>query len=107
MLAIEYALKYQKHLKGLVLSSMTASIASYVEYVDKLRAALPPEVLAVLVKYEEKGDFETPEYQAVMLKEVYGRHVCRLDPWPDPVRGPSSTLNRRSTTPCRGPTNSS
>ena len=27
MLAIEYALKYQKHLKGLVLSSMTASIA--------------------------------------------------------------------------------
>ena len=42
MLAIEYALKYQKHLKGLVLSSMTASIASYVEYVNKLRAALPP-----------------------------------------------------------------
>ena len=85
MLAIEYALKYQKHLKGLVLSSMTASIASYVEYVNKLRAALPPEVLAVLVKYEEKGDYENPEYQAVMFKEVYGRHVCRLDPWPDPV----------------------
>src|SRR6476659_3637327 len=58
MLAIEYALKYQKHLKGLVLSSMTASIASYVEYVNKLRAALPPEVLAVLLKYEEKGDYE-------------------------------------------------
>jgi proline iminopeptidase len=85
MLAIEYALKYQKHLKGLVLSSMTASIASYVEYVNKLRAALPPEVLAVLVKYEEKGDYENPEYQAVMFKEVYGRHVCRVDPWPDPV----------------------
>ncbi len=85
MLAIEYALKYQKHLKGLVLSSMTASIASYVEYVNKLRAALPPAVLATLVKYEEKGDYENPEYQAVMFKEVYGRHVCRVDPWPDPV----------------------
>jgi proline iminopeptidase len=85
MLAIEYALKYQKHLKGLVLSSMTASIASYVEYVNKLRAALPPEVLAVLVKYEAKGDYENAEYQEVMFKEVYGRHVCRLDPWPDPV----------------------
>ena len=34
MLAIEYALKYQRHLKGLVLSNMTASIASYVEYVN-------------------------------------------------------------------------
>ena len=85
MLAIEYALKYQTHLKGLVLSSMTASIASYVEYVNKLRAALPPEVLAVLVKYEAKGDYENAEYQEVMFKEVYGRHVCRLDPWPDPV----------------------
>ena len=60
MLAIEYALKYQKHLKGLVLSSMTASIASYVEYVNKLRAALPPEVLAVLEKYEAKGDYDEP-----------------------------------------------
>ena len=85
MLAIEYALKYQTHLKGLVLSSMTASIASYVEYVGKLRAALPKDVLAVLEKYEAKKEYGAPEYQEVMLKEVYGRHVCRLDPWPDPV----------------------
>jgi proline iminopeptidase len=85
MLAIEYALKYQKHLKGLVLSGMTASIASYVEYVGKLRAALPREVIAVLDKYEAKGDYDAPEYQEVMFKEVYGRYVCRLDPWPDPV----------------------
>ena len=85
MLAIEYALKYQTHLKGLVLSGMTASIASYVEYVNKLRAELPKEVLAVLDKYEAKGDYDAPEYQAVMFKEVYGRYICRLDPWPDPV----------------------
>jgi len=85
MLGIEYALKYQKHLKGLVLSSMTASIRSYVEYVNKLRGQLPGSVLAVLERYEAKGDYDAPEYQEVMLREVYGRHVCRLDPWPDPV----------------------
>ncbi|MBI4553609.1 MAG: proline iminopeptidase-family hydrolase, partial [Candidatus Latescibacteria bacterium] len=34
MLAIEYALKYQSHLKGLIISNMTASIPSYVEYIN-------------------------------------------------------------------------
>ncbi|MGE5277883.1 MAG: proline iminopeptidase-family hydrolase [Acidobacteriota bacterium] len=85
MLAIEYALAHQKHLKGLVISSMTASIRSYVEYVNRLRAALPPEVQAVLSKYEAKGEYEAPEYQKAMFEVVYARHLCRLDPWPDPV----------------------
>ncbi len=54
MLGIEYALKYQKHLKGLVLSTMTASIPSYMEYAAKLRAALPADVVAILEKYEAR-----------------------------------------------------
>jgi proline iminopeptidase len=85
MLAIEYALKYQKHLKALVLSSMTASIPSYMVYLAKLRAQLPAEMRAVLDKYEASGQYDAPEYQEVMYKGVYGRHLCRLDPWPDPV----------------------
>ena len=85
MLGIEYALKYQKHLKALVISDMTASIASYVEYINELRKKLPPDVIAVLEKYEAKGEYEAPEYQDAMLKRVYAEHLCRLDPWPDPV----------------------
>ena len=85
MLGIEYALKYQKHLKGLVISDMTASIASYVAYINDLRRKLPPEVIAVLEKYEAKGEFEAPEYEEAMLKQIYSKHLCRLDPWPDPV----------------------
>jgi len=85
MLGIEYALKYQKHVKGFVLSSMTASIPSYMEYAAKLRAALPADVIAVLDKYEKKGEYEAPEYQETMMKQVYSRHVCRLDPWPEPL----------------------
>ncbi len=80
MLGIEYALKYQKHLKSLVISNMTASIASYVKYVNELRAKLPREVIATLEKYEATGDFEAPEYQKAMFDEVYRRHLCRLDP---------------------------
>ncbi|HEY7573941.1 MAG TPA: proline iminopeptidase-family hydrolase, partial [Thermoanaerobaculia bacterium] len=86
MLGIEYVLKYPQHVKGFVLSNMSASIQSYVEYVGKLRAALPKEVLAVLELYEAKGDYEAPEYQEAMFGYVYSRHLCRLDPWPDPVQ---------------------
>jgi proline iminopeptidase len=85
MLGIEYALKYQKHLKAFALSSMTASTPSYMAYAEKLRAALPAEVIAVLDKYEKKGEYEAPEYQETMLKQVYSRHICRLDPWPEPL----------------------
>jgi proline iminopeptidase len=85
MLAIEYALKYPQHLKGLVISDMTASIPSYMEYAGKLRAALPKDVVAVLDKYEAKGEYDAPEYQEAMIGKVYREHLCRLDPWPDPV----------------------
>ena len=85
MLAIEYALKYPQHLKGLVISDMTASIPSYMEYAGKLRAALPKDIVAVLDKYEAKGEYDAPEYQEAMIGKVYREHLCRLDPWPDPV----------------------
>lgn len=103
MLGIEYALKYQKHLKALVISSMTASIASYMAYAAKLRAALPPETIAVLDKYEAKGDYENPEYQKVMLEQVYTRHICRLDPWPDPVERAFKHVNPKVYNTMQGP----
>ncbi|MGH9365035.1 MAG: proline iminopeptidase-family hydrolase, partial [Thermoanaerobaculia bacterium] len=103
MLGIEYALKYQKHLKGLVISSMTASIASYMAYAAKLRAALPKETVAVLDKYEAKGDYENPEYQKVMLEQVYRRHMCRLDPWPDPVERAFKHMNPKVYNTMQGP----
>ena len=43
------------------------------------------DVIAILDKYEKKGEYEAPEYQETMMKQVYSRHVCRLDPWPEPL----------------------
>ncbi len=103
MLGIEYALKYQKHLKGLVLSSMTASIPSYMAYIAKLRAALPAEIQAILAKYEATGEYEAPEYQEAMFRGVYGRHVCRIDPWPDPVARAFKHLNPQVYGTMQGP----
>jgi proline iminopeptidase len=85
MLGIEYALKYQQHLKSLVISDMTASIASYMAYAGELRRNLPKDVIAILDKYEAKNEYSNPEYEQTMFTRVYSEHLCRLDPWPDPV----------------------
>ena len=103
MLGIEYTLKYQKHLKALVISDMTASIASYVTYANELRKALPPEILATLDKYEAKGEYSAPEYEEAMFKGVYTRHLCRLDPWPDPVERTFKHLNQKVYNTMQGP----
>jgi proline iminopeptidase len=103
MLGIEYALKYQQHLKSLVISNMTASIASYVKYINELRAKFPKEVIATLEKYEAKGEFEAPEYQETMFKTVYARHLCRLDPWPEPVERTFKHLNPKVYNTMQGP----
>ena len=86
MLSIEYALKYQSHLKGLVISNMTASVPSYVEYIARLRRRLPKGMQKTLREHEAKGDYLSPEYQEIVFNQVYHRHICRTEPWPDPVQ---------------------
>jgi proline iminopeptidase len=103
MLGIEYALKYQKHLKALVISSMTASIPSYMAYAAKLRAALPEATIAILDKYESRGDYANPEYEKAMFEQVYTRHICRLDPWPDPVMRAFKHLSAQVYNTMQGP----
>lgn len=81
MLAIEYALKYPEHLEGLILSNMTASVASYSEYYSKLRETLSAEDQSLLEKCENEENFDSPEYQAIINKINEG-HICRV-PLPD------------------------
>jgi proline iminopeptidase len=72
-------------------------------YAQKLRAALPADVRAVLDKYESKGDFDAPEYQQAMFGNVYRRHICRLDPWPDSVDRAFRHLNPKVYNTMQGP----
>lgn len=84
MLAIEYALVYQENLKGLIISNMTAGTRAYERSTAELRAALPNEVIKVLDKYEKAGAYKAPEYEKIVFEQVYTRHLCRLNPWPEP-----------------------
>ncbi|GAB4074316.1 proline-specific peptidase family protein [Barrientosiimonas marina] len=85
ILGMEYALKYGDHLAGLVISNMTASIPSYVEYLNVLRNQLPQHLIDTLNKYEAAGDYSAPEYEEIIHEHLDKQHVCRLDPWPSAV----------------------
>ncbi|MFQ5606194.1 MAG: proline iminopeptidase-family hydrolase [bacterium] len=85
LLAMEYALKYQRHLKGLIIANMTASFAKYEKYNARLRGQLRPTLIDTFNYYESRGDFQNPVYQDLVFKEYYTRHICRLPEWPEPV----------------------
>src|ERR1700687_2995529 len=62
ILAIEYALRYQQHLKGLVISNMMSSIPAYNEYARTvLMPAMDQAQLAQIKHLEAIGETETPE----------------------------------------------
>ena len=82
MLALEYALTRPGGLASLILADTTASMPQWAAEGNRLRAALPADVQAVLRQHEEAGTTDDPAYQEASMA-FYGRHVCRLDPWPD------------------------
>ena len=85
-LGLEYALKYQQHLRGLIVSNMTASDASYETYLGELNDRLSAEDVATMKRHEGAGDLEDPDYQTLLASLFNYRHVCRIVPWPEPVQ---------------------
>ena len=86
ILAIEYALKHQKdgHLRAIIVSNMAASVESFLACADKWKKTLPPERLAICEKIEAEQDWDNPEYDKIMMEELYPKMACRIQPWPDP-----------------------
>ena len=106
ILAIEYALKYQEHLAGLVISNMMSSIPAYNEYAQKvLMPAMDQTALEEIKRIEAKGDFENPRYMELLIKHHYVQHILRMPPeeWPDPVNRAFKRLNPAIYIPMQGP----
>lgn len=84
ILAMEYALKYQQHIKGLLVSNMMASAPEYGKYADEVLAKqMKPEVLSEIRALEAKQDFSNPRYMELLIPQYYHEHICRLKEWPD------------------------
>ena len=88
LLAIEYALAYQQHLRGLVISNMMASVPAYNAYAQQiLMPQMDQTVLAEIKSLEAAGDIENPKYMELLSEHHYVHHVLRMPAvdWPDPV----------------------
>ncbi len=94
ILAMEYALNYQQHLRGLVISNMTAGAESYLKRTASLKQLLPPDKLARLTALEAKQDYDNPEYGTIMMEHLYPKMICRIQPWPEPVDRTFRLLNQ-------------
>jgi proline iminopeptidase len=106
LLAIEYALAHQDHLKGLIISNMMASIPAYNQYAETvLMPAMDPAVLAVVKRFEAAGDTANPRYMELLMEHHYVKHILRmpLDQWPDPVTRAFAHINQKVYVPMQGP----
>ena len=94
LLGMEYALKYQQHLKGLIVCNMTADFGKYEAYNSYLRSQLRPSLVDSLAYYEERKEFQHPVYQELVFEEYYRKHICRLPDWPEAILRSFGNINQ-------------
>ena len=106
ILAMDYAVKYQKNLKGLIISNMMASAPDYSKYAaDVLSKQLKPDVLAEIRALEAKKDFANPRYMELLMPNFYAEHILRLpvENWPEPVNRSFAKMNQSLYVTMQGP----
>lgn len=106
VLAIEYALKHQDQLKGLIISNMMASIPQYNQYANTvLMPAMDQTVLAEVKQIEASGKYDDPRYMELLIPHHYEKHILRMPAadWPDPVNRAFKHLNPKVYIPMQGP----
>lgn len=88
MLAMEYLDKYQSHVKGAVLSNMTAGIKSYLPYAEELKKKfLNKQEMDLYDSLDKLKLYASPEYQNLLMSKLYVHTVCQmpLENWPEPL----------------------
>jgi L-proline amide hydrolase len=96
MLGAEHAVRRPAGLRGLVIANSPANMRTWVAEANRLRAALPPEVQATLLRHEAAGTTAAPEYEAA-VNVFYERHLCRVVPFPQPLRDSFAGLTAEPT----------
>ena len=103
ILAMEYALKYQQHLKGLIVCNMMSSIPEYEAYNKVLRKSMRPSFIDSVNMYETRNAYSDTTYQKMVLDEYYTKHLCRIVPFPDPVQRAFKHVNNEIYVMMQGP----
>ena len=106
ILAMEYALKYQDNMKGMIISNMMSSCPEYGKYADEVLAKqMKPEILAQIQKIEAEKDFSNPQYMELLIPNFYEKHVLRFPAkdWPEPFNRSFAKMNQSLYVTMQGP----
>ena len=104
ILGMEYALKYQKNMKALLVSNMVASAPEYGKYAQEVLAKqMDPKILTEIRAIEAKKDFANPRYMELLIPNFYHEHICRLTNWPDALNRSFKHANNAIYTQMQGP----
>jgi proline iminopeptidase len=104
ILAMQYALKYQANLKGLIISNMMASCPEYGKYANEVLAKqMDATVLDTIRMLEKKGDTQNPKYMELLLPNFYAKHILRMAEWPEPVQRSFGKVNSDLYVTMQGP----
>jgi proline iminopeptidase len=106
ILAMEYTLKYQQHMKGLIISNMMCDAVEYGNYADSVLAKqMDPLALKEIRDIEARNDFSNPRYMELLMPHFYARHICRipLALWPEPMSRSLNKINQSLYVTMQGP----
>ena len=106
VLAMEYALKYQDHLAGLIISNMRSSIPAYNTHANEvLMPAMDQQALSEIKRLEETGKTSDPRYMELLIPQHYEKHILRMpaEQWPDPLKRSFGHANLKIYVPLQGP----
>ncbi len=88
ILAMEYALRHQDKIKGLIISNMMASATEYNKYAHEVLGPLmDQDVLTEIMDIEASNDFSNPRYMELLMEHYYTEHLLRMpvEKWPQSV----------------------
>lgn len=98
----EYCLTYPQNVQSCTLADGACDIPHLVAELERLRAALGPETVAMMRRHEAAGTIAHPEYQAA-ITILNHRHVCRLHEWPTTLTEALSDWNMDPYQTMQGP----
>lgn len=102
ILGMEYVLKYPDNAKALIVSNMMASGPDYGKYNLELQKQMDKTTVDSIMLLQKTGQTDNPRYEA-LLDGYYHQHLCRLDPFPDPVLRSFKHMNPVIYTMMQGP----
>lgn len=106
ILAIEYALAHQDHLKAMIVSNMMSTMVGYNDYASTvIKPQIDAAVLAEIEAYEAAEEFDNERYHELLLEHHYVHRVLRMPvaEWPDSINRAFAHLNTDIYIPMQGP----